>query len=225
MLKCCHKLLGYRIESPDGRLGRLSDFYFDDRSMRIIYGAVHMPRGLNRRRCLISTMLLETLDHRRGVISVDLSKTQVRDFPHFEQMPGLNYYPPALWETVSDLAVLGLPVIASPFDEPAVSNANDDEQYNQFRSVKKVCGYALWGPDGKLGQIRGCIISDKGWTMPYILIRADNESPARKILMIHTSCLGRISPRERRIDCDIPQKLLAACPYFATDPRELNRAS
>ena len=70
MLKSCHKLLRYRIQSADGREEMFSDSYFSQPSMQISYAAVRLRYGLDGHRLLIPMVMLDTPDHRRGLIPV-----------------------------------------------------------------------------------------------------------------------------------------------------------
>jgi hypothetical protein len=130
----------------------------------------------------------------------------------------LNDYVRPQLSTAADLTILASPLVASPFDEHEILNRSE-ETNNHLRSVKELCGYALWGPDGQLGKTADFVVADNGWTMPYMLIYVANDSAADRTIMIHTSCMKRISWERRRIDCTVSRKLLALCPYFPSDSK------
>jgi hypothetical protein len=130
----------------------------------------------------------------------------------------LNYLEPQLAEGSGDLKILGLSLVASPFGVSKSLDRDEEMERNCMRSVKEVCGYVLSGPDGDLAEIVDFVIADKDWTMPYILLNAEDDSSSyrSRTVMVHTSCVTRISWQDQKIHCDISRKLLAACPYFAS---------
>jgi hypothetical protein len=130
--------------------------------------------------------------------------------------PALNYHEPQPEESSGDLKILGLSLIASPFGVSKSSNRDEEKERNRMRSVKEVCGYVLCGPDGDLAEIVDFVIADKDWTMPYILLHAEDDSSLSRTAMVHSSCVTRISWQDQKIHCDISRKLLPACPYFAS---------
>lgn len=199
-------MVEHRMRASDGLIGKLSDFYFDDQEMRIVYAVVRSGRGLLGRRVLIPPVLLGAPDHDRRLIPAALTMKQVQDAPHWdkpaspEKETQSNDDAPSLWGTAPELAALGIPL-----------------RRNHLQSIKEVCRYALWGPDGNLGRIADLVVTDKNWTIPYIIINVEDHSLPGRTVMVHTTFVKRILWNERKVDCDISRKLLAACPYFATD--------
>jgi hypothetical protein len=81
MLRRAHDLKACNIQSSDGDLGKINDFYFDDVDWVIRYLVVDTNNWLLKRKALISPIALKTPDWLEKTIRVNLTQLQIKDSP------------------------------------------------------------------------------------------------------------------------------------------------
>jgi hypothetical protein len=115
MLIKVKRLEGYKLDSLDGEIGKVREFYFDDRHWTIRYLVAETGTWLADRQVLISPYALGTVNDEERNIAVDLTKKQIEASPsldndkpvshQFEQAYYGHYLYPMYWggPTVGDL--------------------------------------------------------------------------------------------------------------------------
>jgi hypothetical protein len=81
MLNKAKTLKGYKLDSLDGEVGEVSEFYFDDRHWTIRYLVANTGGWLTGRQVLISPYALVAAIKAKQHIAVDLTKKQIEDSP------------------------------------------------------------------------------------------------------------------------------------------------
>src|SRR5665213_915884 len=81
MLINAKSLLGYKLESLDGEIGKVKEFYFDDRHWAIRYLVVGTGNWLTERQVLISPYALGATNEVQKVIATELTKKQIEASP------------------------------------------------------------------------------------------------------------------------------------------------
>ena len=81
MLYTAKTLKGYKLDSLDGEIGKVKEFYFDDRHWTIRYLVADTGNWLPGRQVLISPYALVAVNKSEEHISVDLTKKQIEDSP------------------------------------------------------------------------------------------------------------------------------------------------
>jgi hypothetical protein len=74
-------LKGYKLHSLDGEIGRVKEFYFDDRHWTIRYLVADTGNWLAGRQVLISPYALGAVSSEEQHVVVDLTKKQIEDSP------------------------------------------------------------------------------------------------------------------------------------------------
>jgi hypothetical protein len=77
MLQKARELGGYKLSARDGEIGKVKEFYFDDRSWIVRYLVADTGGWLSGRRVLISPYALDEANIGNRVIPVDLTRTQI----------------------------------------------------------------------------------------------------------------------------------------------------
>ena len=75
---------GYSLHGLDGEIGKVKDFYFDDRDWTIRYLVADTGEWLVSRQVLISPHSLAGVDRDQGSITVKLTKDQIEHSPDVE---------------------------------------------------------------------------------------------------------------------------------------------
>ena len=81
MLSKAKTLKGYTLEGLDGVIGKVGQFYFDDKHWAIRYLVADTGNWLTGRQVLISPYELLSVDKEKESISVNLTKKQIEDSP------------------------------------------------------------------------------------------------------------------------------------------------
>src|SRR5665647_3655432 len=81
MLIKAKTLQGYRLESSDGQIGKVKEFYFDDLRWAIRYLVADTGNWLMDRQVLISPHSLGAVIKEDQHITINLSKKQIEDSP------------------------------------------------------------------------------------------------------------------------------------------------
>ena len=81
MLNKAKTLKGYKLNSRDGEIGKVKEFYFDDRHWAIRYLVAETGNWLTGRQVLISPYALVAVNKEEQNIAVDLTKKQIEDSP------------------------------------------------------------------------------------------------------------------------------------------------
>ena len=74
-------LKGYQLDSLDGEIGKVEEFYFDDHHWTIRYLVADTGNWLTGRQVLISPYALGAVNNIEKLITVDLTKTQIENSP------------------------------------------------------------------------------------------------------------------------------------------------
>ena len=77
-------MIGYAIRATDGDLGKIDEFYFDDKTWTIRYIVVETSNWLSGRKVLISPVAFGKPELEPRMISVDLTCAQVGSSPDID---------------------------------------------------------------------------------------------------------------------------------------------
>src|ERR1039457_6194193 len=84
MLSKAKTLEGYKRDSLDGEIGKVKEFYFDDRHWTIRYLVAETGTWLADRQVLISPYALGAVVREEQHITIDLTKKQIEDSPSLD---------------------------------------------------------------------------------------------------------------------------------------------
>ena len=84
MLCKANTLKGYTLDSLDGEIGKVKEFYFDDQHWTIRYLVADTGNWLVNRQVLISPHALVTINKEEHHITINLAKKQIEESPSLE---------------------------------------------------------------------------------------------------------------------------------------------
>ena len=84
MLSKAKTLKGFKLDSLDGEIGKVKEFYFDDRHWTIRYLVAETGTWLAGRQVLISPYALVAVNKEAKNIAIDLTKKQIEDSPSLD---------------------------------------------------------------------------------------------------------------------------------------------
>jgi len=191
MKRQIESLTGFTIGGTDGEVGKVKDFYFDDKSWTIRYLIVETGSWLSGRKVLLSPQAVTKTDWEQETFEVNLTMEQIKNSPLIDtdrpvsrqhEMALYSYYPWGgyYWGDGIGLSGMGMsyPVSLNP---AAVRDTSDDDVH--LRSTDKVTGYNIKATDGEIGDVEDFIIDDSTWKIDFMLVDTGNWFPGKKVLI------------------------------------------
>lgn len=241
MLIKAKTLKGYKLNSLDGEIGKVEEFYFDDHHWAIRYLIAQTRGWLTGWQVLISPYELTTINKEDGNISVNLTKKKIEDSPLLEtDKPVSQQYEESLYSYYGRPLYWGGASIwgSSPYIENGMNlgigggyptmniNRENDIVNNQswnpnLRSTDVVRGYTIRGTDGDIGHIDDFVIEDKNWAIRYLIISTKNWLPGKKVL-ISPKWIDHIDWAESVVYVNVVRDQIMKSPEY-TDEILLNR--
>lgn len=215
---------GYRLEGYDGEVGKVMEFYFDDRHWTIRYLVADTGRWLTDRQVLISPYALVDISRAERHITVNLTKKQIEESPPLssdkpvsrqfeEEYYGYYEWPmywagPFMWGAYPYIVRNGNTLRESPPDE-----APGDPH---LRSTQEVSGYSIHATDGDFGYVEDFIIDDETWAIRYLVVDTKNGWPGRKVL-VSPQWIQRVSWSETKVFVNLPRDIIKGSPDYTSD--------
>lgn len=178
MLNKAKTLNSYKMYSLDGEIGKVKEFYFDDRHWAIRYLVADTGNWLTGRHVLISPHALSAVNKEKKLITINLTKKQIEDSPslgsdkpvslQFEEDYYGYYGWPMYWGGPLMLGIF--PYIMRDAEKWEKSTRGERAWNPHLRSSKEVRGYHIHAKDGEIGHIEDFIIDDETWAIRYLII-------------------------------------------------------
>lgn len=199
MKRRIENLIDFAIGGTDGELGKVKDFYFDDKTWTIRYIVVETGSWLFGRKVLISPAAVLTPDWEGKVFRVNLTREQIKNSPDIDteetvsrqhEMELYSYYPwgahywgAGIW--AGGLGTTGMMTSpAIPFETAIHESIKGEEApTSNLRSTDKVTSYNIKATDGKIGDVEDFIIDDTNWKIDFMLVDTGNWFPGKKVII------------------------------------------
>jgi hypothetical protein len=229
MLIKAKTVIGYTLDSFDGEIGKVVEFYFDDQHWAIRYLVADTGNWLIDRQVLISPYaLVEVMTGNQRVV-VNLTKKQIVDSPSLnsdkpvsrqfeEQYYGYYEWPmywagPYMWGAYSE--------IVRDSEKRSKTIYGENAWDSHLRSTRDVSGYHIQASDGEIGHVEDFIIDDQTWAIRYLVINTKNWWPGRKILL-SPLWIERVSWSESKVFVNLSCEIIKQSPDY-TDESLLSR--
>lgn len=228
MLHPVNKLKGYTLDSLDGEIGKVKEFYFDDALWTIRYLVADTGHWLSHRQVLISphALIAAVQDEKR--IQVKLTKKQIEESPSLDSdkpvsrqfessynghfgwsghwkgtypMPGINPY----------FGITNPPVPTS--QNMPVPTIQLEEGDPHLRSTKDITGYHIEAQDGAIGHLEDILIDDETWMIRYLVIDTNNWWPGKKVL-ISPQWIERVLLEESKVFINLTRESIKNSPEY-----------
>jgi hypothetical protein len=217
-------LKGYQLESLDGKIGKVEEFYFDDHHWAIRYLVADTGHWLPGRQVLISPYALGHVKEENKLITVSLTKKQI------ENSPSLNSDQPVSQQFETDYyGYYGWPMYWGgpymwgyyPYMERNPEkwqnfHKEDEVLDHHLRSSQQVSDYHIQATDGEIGHIVDFIIDDESWAIRYLIIDTRNWWPGKKVLL-SPKWIERISWSESKVFVNLERETIMKSPEYKED--------
>jgi sporulation protein YlmC with PRC-barrel domain len=224
MLTNVKKLTGYKLQSLNGEIGAVKEFYFDDRYWTIRYLVASTGSWLSGKQVLISPYSLDEVLENNQDISVNLTREQIEKSPdidsdkpvsrQFEESYFGFYGWPGYW---TGPYMWGM----NPYINRDPLSWQEDQEAKRawdqdLRSTKAVEGYHIRGIDGEVGHVEDYIVDDQTWTIRYLVVKTSNWWLG-KLILLSTDWVEHVSWDESTIDVTLTQAAIKASPEYDPD--------
>ncbi len=222
MLNKANTLRGYTLQSRDGEIGTVKEFYFDDQHWTIRYLVADTGNWLTGRTVLISPHSLIGVNKEEHQIVIDLTKKQIEESPSLtSDKPVSRQFEEAY------LGYYGMsPYWVTPYMwGPSLYMSHDHEKWLKsthngekpwdphLRSTQDVRGHHIQATDGEIGHVEDFIIDDETWEILYLIIDTRNWWPGKKVL-ISTQWIERVSWDEEKVFINLNCESIKQSPEY-----------
>ena len=215
---------GYTLDSLDGPIGKVKEFYFDDQHWTIRYLVADTGTWLLGRQVLISPYALVAVNTTGETIEINLTKKQIEDSPplgsdkpvsqQFEDAYYGFYGWPTYW---SGPCVWGVYPVLVHDPEQWKEVARIEKAWDPYlRSTDNVTGHHIQAADGEIGHVADFILDDETWTIRYLIIDTRNWWPGKKVL-ISPPWIERVSWLESKVFVNLPRETIKQAPEYTED--------
>jgi uncharacterized protein YrrD len=236
MLYQAKTLHGYKLNSLEGEIGKVKEFYFDDHYWTIRYLVADTGNWLTNRQVLISPRTLGIVNNDAQNIAVNLTKKQIENSPslksdepvsrQFEESYYKYFAVPTYWETPTMLGMYDSSIGSRPNNEPNRERLSKSTRGSKtfdphLRSTHDVSGHHIQAKDGEIGHVEDFIIDDKTWMIRYLIVDTQNWWEGKKVL-ISPRWIKRVSWEDSKVFVNLSKAAIKQSPdYIEGSP--LNR--
>jgi hypothetical protein len=221
MLNKVKTLKGYKLDSLDGEIGRVKEFYFDDQHWAVRYLVADTGNWLPGRQVLISPYALGVVNPRTQSVSINLTNKQIEESPSLasdkpvSRQFEVGYYEYYGWPTYwSDRYMWGsYPYIVRNRDQWKEFNSGATAWDPHLRSTNAVSGYHIQAADGEIGHVDDFIVDDETWAIRYLAIDTRNWWPGKHIL-ISPRWIESINWSESKVFVDLSRETIQHSPEY-----------
>lgn len=217
-------LNGYKLDSLDGEIGQVDEFYFDDQHWVVRYLVANAGNWLTDRLVLISPYALKSIDVKAQHIGIDLNKQQIEESPplnsdkpvsrQFEEAYYGYYGWPLYW---AGPYMWGYSPYIERGRQPWIASFEEQIGWDpHLRSTDDVNGHHLQATDGDIGHIEDFIIDDETWAIRYLVIATQNWWPGKKVL-VSPRWIERISWDDSTVFINLPRETIRQSPEYNED--------
>lgn len=198
MLRSSTELIRYDVESSDGKIGAVRDFYFDDRTWTIRYIAVETDGLLSSQRVLIPPQTVRELKFPEETFVLGLKQSDIND----------SYGGDTPAEPLGEEPASGPRTAAKPGD-------------SLLRSVATLSTFSISGTDAPLGYVHGLLIETTTWSIRYLIVDTGRPLPG-KLVLLSPHSVAVIDWDEKIVQADLTSEAVGNSPPYDVDA-ELNR--
>jgi len=214
MLTRATALTGYSVDSLDGEIGELRDFYFDDRNWAIRYLVANTGDWLTDRQVLLSPYALAAAIQQAHAVAINLTRQQIEDSPELRHdMPVSRQFEEAYHGYYGWPKYWAGPYLWGPYSNPVRDGATLEAATQgvevpalQLHNTASVSGYDIHAGAGDIGNVEDFIIDDETWAIRYLIIDTRNWWPGKKVL-VSPQWIESVSWNNAKVFVDLPNEL------------------
>lgn len=201
MNRSLNSVIGSTIGATDGEIGKVKEFYFDDKTWTIRYLVVETGSWFSGKSILLAPESLLKPDWDNQVFPTNLTMQQVKNSPEIDTdkpvsrqqevelygyYPWHNYWDGGLWAGGMGTSGMALqPTL--PLNQEVHNDANADGKTNEIdlhlRSTDAIIGYHIKAKDGEIGELEDFLFNDQTWRVTFMEVDTGDWFPGKKVLL------------------------------------------
>jgi len=222
MKRSLKELLGYTLETKEGKNGTIKDFLFDEKKWIIRYLEADFGNWLSSRTVLIPRVFLKPPRWDDKHFPAEIGQSDIEKCPAVDdKLPVSRKYEEEMYKhyrmnpywTTAVVASKGVFFPPRPVELPS-SDISEDDLDTILRSFTEVEGYHIQAIDGKLGHIDDIIIDDDDWQIVYVVVDTKNWLPWSKKVLISVEWMHAISYLNRKINIKLTTETIKNAPEY-----------
>jgi hypothetical protein len=226
MLRSANDLKDFSIGATDGEIGRVEEFYFDDKQWTVRYIVVNTGGWFNVRKVLISPYAVDGTDWNGRTIETALTREEVMESPRIDvnnpvsrddeaAYNGHHNFPhywagPKLWGPVQRPGEIKT---HNQGELPSSEAAQDRSSESHLRSTKEMHGYVIDCTDGNIGHVEDFILDDESWVIRYLVIDTRNWWPGKKVTL-PPRWIENVNWPDAKIHVDLSRRQIKDSPEY-----------
>ena len=221
MLNDAKTLVGFGLNSLNGEIGKVEEFYFDDQYWVIRYLVADTGNWLTGRQVLISPYALVGVNNEEQNITIELTKKQIEESPSLDSdRPVSRQFEEAYYEHYEWPIYWGGPDVGGSYPY-IVSNPEEwrkptrgEKSWNpHLNSTYEVTGYHIQSEDGEIGHVEDFIIDDQTWAIRYLVIDTRNWWPG-KMILVSTQWIDHVSWSNSKVFVNLTREAIRQSPEY-----------
>jgi len=223
MLHSTKTLRGYKLESTDGEIGKVKEFYFDDHHWTIRYLVADTGGWLPGRQVLISPYALAAVEKEKQHVTINLTKKQIEGSPsldsdkpvsrQFEDTYYAYYGWPMYWRGNYLWGAYSYPTLVGIIGQQQESVQDKNTWDPHLRSTHAVTGHHIQAKDGEIGHVEDFIIDDETWAIRYMVVDTSNWWMGKKILL-SPLWIERVGWEESKVFVNLSRETIKLAPEY-----------
>lgn len=222
-LKSIKEIQGYELGAQDGKIGRSSDFLFDDRSWAVRYIVGDTHKWLPGRKVLISPISIGSAKESTQTLSVGLTKDQIKNSPPLESDAPVSRQYEILFNQYHDWGNYWEgPLAWGHYPYPRLLQRTKDlqtrvatvEEENHLRSTHEVLSYSIAATDTNIGHIEDIIVDEETWIIRYLVVDTSNWLPGSRKVIISPEWVKRVEWANGTAVVNVPSEKIKKSPEY-----------
>lgn len=227
MLRNVKNLRGYVIRAIDGTVGKVDDFYFDDKDWGIRHLVVDTGSWLSGRKVLISPVAVGHAGWMARRLPVALTRAQVErsqdidtrkpvSRQHEAQYAGY-YGHPIYWGGAGLWGMGAYPgslTVQGRVEQDLRDHGNPATPEDcHLRSSNAVVGYHIRATDGDIGHLEDLLVDDDTWAIRYLVVNTSNWWGGHRVL-VSPGWITDVSWPESSVFVDLTRQAVKDAPRY-----------
>jgi hypothetical protein len=217
-------LNNYTLDSLDGAIGKVKQFYFDDYYWAIRYLVADTGNWYTDKQVLISPHALVEVNQEKQNIAVNLTKKQIENSPPLDSEKTVSrqfeeaYYGYYGWPMYWDGPYMwgAYPEIVRDIKYSREILQAENKWNSHLRSTIEVNSYNIQASDGEIGHVEDFIIDDETWAIRYLVIDTHNWWPGKKVL-VSPQWIERVSWSDSKVFVNLSRESIKNSPEYSKE--------
>ena len=214
---------GYDVNSPDGPVGKVRDFYFDDQTWRIKYIVVRTSKLAEEKDVLILPQSLATTGQWTSSLLLNISRDEVGKSPDIDtdmpvsrqhEMAVRSHFGADVYYSWGGGFMGSHNLDLSGYEFPEITrNKNGTEFDPHLFSVRSVTGLRADAADGRCGHVRDFVIDANESVIRFLVVETGSIFAAKKVI-ISPLVNARMNPDGSSVEINLPRMKVFESPEY-----------